>query len=288
MTRLNWDDIRLFLALARNGTLSEAARQLGIGVATMSRRIERMEQVLGLPLFLRHQTGYALTDQGSALLPRAEAVELAMLEMQHQAGEQTQILGLVRLASIESLVAPFIVPALKPLLSANPGLDVEIVYATATVNLHRHDADLALRMVQPERGNLRVRRLATMGFGLYGPPDGSRPARHVTWPDAAAVMIPLAWSAAFGALEGPRLAVNTLLGQVAAVQDGVGVAVLPHFLARHAGLSLLADRVPAGHVMDRPILLVTQSDLVASRRVSAVAEAVAEEIYARHQELAKS
>ena len=70
MNRLNWDDTRLFLALARHGTLSGAARELGIGLATISRRVERMEHALGLPLFLRHQNGYDLTDQGAALLPR--------------------------------------------------------------------------------------------------------------------------------------------------------------------------------------------------------------------------
>lgn len=78
MNRLNWDDTRLFLALARHGTLSGAARELGIGLATISRRVERMEHALGLPLFLRHQNGYDLTDQGAALLPRAEAVEQAL------------------------------------------------------------------------------------------------------------------------------------------------------------------------------------------------------------------
>ncbi|XZQ30562.1 LysR family transcriptional regulator [Rhodobacter capsulatus] len=116
----NWDDIRLFLALAREGTLQGAARRLGLGVATISRRIERMEATLGLPLFLRRQTGHELTDQGAALLPRAEAMELALQEMRREAGAQVEIRGLVRLASIESLVAPVVLPALGPLLAANP------------------------------------------------------------------------------------------------------------------------------------------------------------------------
>ena len=276
MDRLNWDDTRIFLALAREGTLSGAARRLLIGVATISRRIERMERALGVPLFLRHQHGYDLTDQGAAMLPRAEAVELAFEGVRHEAGAQSQIQGQVRLASVESVVAPFLVPALVPLLAENPGLDVEILFSTATVNMNRHDADLAVRM---------IRQLATMGFGLYGPADGSRPARHVVWPEAAGLAISLAWSAAFYAPDAPRFALNTLRGQIAAVQRGVGVAVLPHFLAREAGLRLLAARMPDGDLMQRPVFLVSHEDLAASRRVLAVAEAVAQEITARRREL---
>lgn len=285
MRDLDWDDCRIFLALAREGTLSGAARQLAIGVATVSRRIERMEHGLGLPLFLRTQNGYVLTDQGEMLLPPAEAVELAMLEMRKEASDHSAIRGVVRLASIESLIVPFIVPALAPLLSANPGLDVEILFASAMVNMHRHDADLALRMVRPERGHLRVRQLATMGFGLYGPPDGRRPSRTVAWPETASVGVLLTWTEAFAQPQAPRVAVNTLPGQIEAVRRGIGVCVLPHFLARDAGLRLLEDRLGSGDLMQRPILLVTHADLAASRRVVSVAEAVSEEILRQRRAL---
>lgn len=287
MTEIDWDDSRVFLALAREGTLSGAARQLRAGVATVSRRIERMERALGLPLFLRHQSGYVLTDQGEALVPRAEAVERAVLEMRREAEGHAEIRGLVRLTSIESLVAPFIVPALAPLLAANSGLDVEIVFSTATVNMHRHDADLALRMVRPERGNLRFRQLATMGFGLYGPPDGGRPSRSIAWAEAPGLDVVSRWSEALAVSGASRLAVNTLAGQIEAVRCGIGAGVLPHFLARQGGLRLLADRLPDGGPMQRPILLVTHADLAASRRIAAVADVVAEAILERRRDFAE-
>lgn len=72
-----WDDIRIFLAIARAGTLSGAASALETGIATVSRKLDRLEQSLGLPLFSRHQSGYRLTDDGEALLERAEALEEA-------------------------------------------------------------------------------------------------------------------------------------------------------------------------------------------------------------------
>jgi len=278
MGRLNWDDIRLFLALAREGTLSAAALSLGVGVATISRRIDRIEHAIGLPLFLRSQQGYALTDQGAALLPRAERMELSVQEMRVEAALQIEVRGRVRVASVETLIAPVLIPALAPLLEANPGLEVEIIYSPATVNLHRHDADLALRMVVPEGGNLLVRRLATMGFGLYGPTDGARPARHVTWPDLAGAETLLAWSKAFGAAEGGRFSVNSLEALLAAVQRGIGIGVLPHFLARRAGVQLISDELPQGGKMERPIVLATHAELAASRRVRTVADAIAEQV----------
>jgi len=284
----DWDDSRVFLALARTGTLSGAARLLRTGVATVSRRIDRLERALGLPLFLRAQTGYLLTDQGEAMVSRAEAVELAMVELRQQAGSQSEIRGLVRLASIEALVVPFVVPALAPLLADNPGLDVDIQFSTATVDMQRHDADLALRMVRPERGNLRVRQLATIGLGLYGPPDGARPSRMVSWGEGVGVNILLRWTEAFAETSAPRLTVNTLPGQVEAVRRGIGVCVLPHFLARDAGLRLIADRLPKGDHMEREILLVTHANLAASRRVVSVAEAIADEIVLRRRELAEA
>lgn len=280
----NWDDLRVFLALAREGSLTGAARRLGAGVATVSRRIERFEAALGLPLFLRHQSGYSLTDQGAALLPRAEAAEEALAGLRQEAGAQDRIQGHVRIASIESLITPLLVRALAPLLATHPGLDVEILFSTQAVNLHRHDADLALRMLRPDHGNLRVRQLVVMGFGLYGPPDGAAPARQISWPEQVSLGTVLAWTRAFAGPDRPRLAVNTLDSQVEAVRLGLGRAVLPHFLARRAGLHLLADCLPDGTVMERPIFMVTHADLAGSRRVSAVAEAIADNIIARRSE----
>ncbi len=287
MQPLNWDDMRIFIALARAGTLSGAAETLKSGAATVSRRIDRLERSLGLPLFLRHQSGYRLTDQGEALLGRAEAVEMAMHELGAEAGAQDEVAGLVRLATITSFITPVIVPALRPLLAENPGLDVEILYGIETVNLHRRDADLALRLVRPERGHLLVRHLGTMGFGLYGPPDGSRPARHVTWLDQGSVQMVLAWARAFGANTSAKFAVNTPDGQLAAVARGLGVCVMPHFLARTAGLALIADKLPDGSKMTRDIFQVTHADLAASRRVRRVADCLADALIAHRADLAE-
>lgn len=168
---LNWNDTPAFLAVARTGTLTGAAASLGAGVATVSRRIERLEAALGVPLFARAQTGYQLTDEGTALMPRAEALEAAMEGFQSAAQAGRGVRGHVRLATAENLANPLLIPSLASLLATHPGLTVEVSTDVASVNLHKRDADLAVRMVRPTRGHLTVRRIGTLGFGLYGAVD---------------------------------------------------------------------------------------------------------------------
>ena len=129
---------------------------------------EEVARALGLPLFSRHQQGYRLTDDGEALLERAEALEHAGLAFGEAGQLQGQVAGTVRLATAENLANPLIIPSLPTLFAQHPELRVELVTGVQTVNLHRRDADLAVRMVKPDAGHLTLRRLGTLGFGLYG------------------------------------------------------------------------------------------------------------------------
>ena len=166
--QMNWDDAKIFLAIAREGTLSAASKLLKLGIATTSRRLERLEEALGIRLFTRDQLGYKLTDEGSALISQAEALEQAGFAFSNAAHKKNEsVMGHVCLATAQGLADHLIIPALPSLTGANPNLTIEIVTGVSTVNLHRRDADIALRMVRPERGNVRIRKLGTLGFGLY-------------------------------------------------------------------------------------------------------------------------
>jgi DNA-binding transcriptional LysR family regulator len=292
--RLNWDDAPAFLAVARAGTLTGAAKALGTGIATVSRRIERLENRLGVPLFARHQSGYRLTDQGEALMPRAEALEEAMREFRAEAATEAQAVGHVRLATAENLANPVIIPGLAPLLVRHSGLSIEILTDVGTINLHRRDADLALRMVRPERGNVSVRRIGTLGFGLYGSP--AYIAGRDTAPDAGRFDGDrfIGWSEQYGGLPAarwiertlrgriPAITTTTLSAQLSAATAGLGLAILPHFLAREAGLQPL----PVELGLDQPIWLALHSDLSASMRVRVVADHLVAIIERNHQRLA--
>ena len=275
-----WDDIRAFLTVARAGTLSRAAEQMGIGLATVSRRVERLEAAMGQPLFLRQQSGYKLTDDGTALLDRAEEMEAAALSLTSGLRQDAFVSGTVRLATAENFATRLILPELAGLRAEHPRLTLEIVTDIATVNLHLRDADIALRMVKPDRGNVSLQRLGTLGYGLYGAP-GYLTARDpgtdtstfdtddfIGWSDAHASLPAAQWVERVLNGRAPAVTTTSLATQIAACESGLGLAVLPHFSAQFHDLTCLE----ADLGFDQTIWLVTQSDLAQSRRVHVVAD----------------
>ena len=269
----NWDDTRIFLAVARSGTLSGAAETMDMGIATLSRRLDRLEKSLAVPLFSRHQSGYRLTDDGEALLARAEALEHAGLAFGETARLQGNVAGLVRLATSDNLAAHFILPSLNGLMEKYPDLRVEVLSGVQSVNLHRRDADLAIRMVKPESGNLTLKRLGKVGFGLYSADTGLagstdvafNHAQYIGWPESHQHLPAARWITRTLRGRPCRVEANTLLSAVSA---GLGLGVLPHFMARKNGLQC----VNADIGVDQTLWLVMHSDLAHSRRVRVVAD----------------
>ncbi|EIV3800608.1 TPA: LysR family transcriptional regulator [Klebsiella aerogenes] len=272
----NWDDTRIFLAVARSGTLSGAAETMDMGIATLSRRLDRLEKSLAVPLFSRHQSGYRLTDDGEALLARAEALEHAGLAFGETARLQGNVAGLVRLATSDNLAVHFILPSLNGLMEKYPDLRVEVLSGVQSVNLHRRDADLAIRMVKPESGNLTLKRLGKVGFGLYSADTGLagstdvafNHAQYIGWPESHQHLPAARWITRTLRGRPCRVEANTLLAQLSAVSAGLGLGVLPHFMARKNGLQC----VNADIGVDQTLWLVMHSDLAHSRRVRVVAD----------------
>jgi len=284
---MSWDDAKIFLALARTGTLSAAAQKMGCGIATISRRIERLETALGLPLFLRHQTGYQLSDEGKDLLVKAEILEDAAHSFHAQALSQTQsphkAQGHVRLATAENFAHFVIIPALPYLLAAHPGLEIELLSNVSLVNLHKREADLALRTVPPARGHVTGRRLGSLSFGLYAAPtyiahrkagtkaENFHQDRFITWSSEQSHFPGARWITDI--LEGrpPVLACNMLSSQIHAVKAGLGLAILPHFLGEAE--ALVPIEIPLE--IEQPIWLVVHTDLLQTYRVRVVADFLA-------------
>jgi DNA-binding transcriptional LysR family regulator len=290
---LVWDDTRAFLAVARCGTLSAAALELNIGIATLSRRIERLETALNLPLFIRQQSGYQLTEDGTDLVEKAEVMEAAALAFSTGADTHAQISGQVRLATAENLATELILPALPAFRAEYPELLVEVVTDISTINLHRRDADLAVRMVRPERGNVTLRRLGTLGYGLYCSSDyeSRRKATpdqgdydtdtFITWGEMQTHLPGAQWVERILRGRKPALTTTSLATQVAATKAGLGLSVLPHFIARDCGLVCIDSDIG----VDQPIYLVIQTDLARSRRVRALADFLTDLVAQHHERL---
>ncbi|MHC0052265.1 LysR family transcriptional regulator [Actibacterium sp. D379-3] len=283
---MNWDDARVFLAVARAGSLRGAASALDLGLATVARRVERLEAALGVPLFLRNQSGYRLSDEGASLVSRAEALEAAAHAFDAGASARSQIAGQVRLATAETLAAELILPALPRLLGRHPRLSLALSTDIASVDLNRHEADLALRMQVPLQGHVTRQRLTRLGYGLYGKAemvaahDGGAQVPLIGW-DASHANLPAArWVTARLAGRSPVLTTTTLSAQATAAQTGLGLAVLPDFLGRRLGLTRAGDETG----LTQDMWLVIHRDLATVPRVRAVADFL-HDLIAEHRAL---
>ncbi|MCE9523852.1 MAG: LysR family transcriptional regulator, partial [Alphaproteobacteria bacterium] len=143
---MEWSDIRVFLAIAREGTLGAAARKLGQTQPTMGRRLRALEAALGNKLFQRTTSGFALTDEGTALLPPAERMEEEALAIERQvAGQAHHLEGMLRLTSIDWFAAVVLGPVLAEFGSQHPRVTVELLTDQRFLSLSRREADVAFR-----------------------------------------------------------------------------------------------------------------------------------------------
>ena len=262
---LDWDDLRHFVALARRGTLSAAARALRVNHATVARRIASLETALGRTLFDRGADGYTLTAAGEAVLAEAGAMESAAAAIAEGDGSGA-LTGWVRIATTRTLADLVLVPRLLPALDArHPGLRVEVLADSRNVSLARREADLALRWARPRDGGAVARRLATVAHGLYGSGDAV-----ITYDEDGADLPEARWLRA--ARPGARVAFrsNSLVAQAEAVRAGLGVAVLPRFLGDRVGLS----PCPAAAPPEREVWLLARGEVLRIPRVRAVADTV--------------
>lgn len=158
---MDWDDLRLFLAVARNETLSSAGRALRLDPATVGRRIARLEEATGQRLFVKGPQGYALTDEGAGLLPHAERAEAGVAGAEEALrGPAAGLTGAIRLGAPDGCATYLLPQVLACIADANPGLDVQVVALPRVFNLSRREADLAIGVSRPEAGRLTVQKIA--------------------------------------------------------------------------------------------------------------------------------
>lgn len=168
---LDWTHIRAFLAVAETGSLSAAARALGLSQPTLGRHIRALEDQIGGAAFDRHPRGFVLTERGEALRPGAEAMRDAARQIElAAAGRDERASGPVRLtASI--YVSVYLLPSiLAKLRQTNPEIEIELVPTDQSENLLFHEADIALRMYRPEQLDMITRHLGDLPMGIYATP----------------------------------------------------------------------------------------------------------------------
>ena len=152
---LRWDELAIVLALARAGSLSGAAERLGVNISTVARRLDGLEAKLHVHLFDRTPTGVVATEMAEALIPAAETMERAAADaMRVLAGRETEPEGVVRIAAPPGLANWIVAPGLVKLRARHPKLRIELLASVGYVDLTRREADLAIRAVRPQAGDL--------------------------------------------------------------------------------------------------------------------------------------
>jgi len=165
---IQWDHWRSFIAVAEQGSLSAAARALGLTQPTVSRHIDLLEDALGAALFLRSPHGLAPSDLSRQLLPEARAMAASAAALERTASAPADAArGTLRLTASEVVGSEILPAVLAPLLASHPGLQVELVLSNRNDDLLRREADLAVRMVRPKQAGLVARKIADVRIGLY-------------------------------------------------------------------------------------------------------------------------
>ncbi len=156
----NWDDLRLFLAVARAESLSGAGKRLRLDPATVGRRVGRLEEALGAPLFAKSPQGYAMTDAGQRLMVHALRAEQAMgAALEEIAGTAGQLSGQIRIGAPDGCANYLLPQVCARIAEANPELDIQIVALPRVVNLSKREADMAVAVSPPSAGRLSVQKL---------------------------------------------------------------------------------------------------------------------------------
>lgn len=175
--RLEWSDVRVFLAIARCGTLGRAAKQVGQTQPTMGRRLRALEEALGHTLFQRTSDGFVLTDDGAAVLAYAERMEEEALGFTRAlTGKETQLSGLLRVSSSDWFGIHVLTPVFARFLAQHPGISIELLTDSRLYNLARHEADLLFRIVPFEESDIIQRKLMRIDYALYGHIDIAPPS----------------------------------------------------------------------------------------------------------------
>ena len=237
--KVDWDHLRYFLILARGKTLTNAARLMGVEHSTVARRIQALEQSLGMQLFKREATGYELTIEGLALIPRVEQMEQSFLQIE----KPNPLQGRVRIGAPEGFGTAFLARLLAEFSQHYPLLTIDLIPVPKTIRLSHREADIVISIERPKSGPFIITRLTNYSLKLYGSQQylqRNSPIRRVA--DLSEhrfvdYIDDLVYSSALYRLERLPLQLtacfrsNSILAQQIAVSAGAGLAILPRFIA---------------------------------------------------------
>lgn len=241
--RIDWDNLRIFLAVARSQSALEAAGQLELDHSTVTRRLHRLEKEIGSKLFDRTTQGHRLTPTGDRLLEAVERIENALSTVDAEIGGDSQVLtGQVRLGATEGFGSFFLAPHLADFCARHPGITVDLLPVPRFVNLSKREADLAVSIERPESGAYVVCKLADYRLQLYATrqyldrnPTISTLSdlqmhRFIGYVDELTFSTELRYLSKLAPGAAVKLRSTSIVAQFFAARQGHALAVLPSFI----------------------------------------------------------
>jgi DNA-binding transcriptional LysR family regulator len=243
----DWTLWRTFLGVAETGSLSAAARRLGLTQPTLGRHVEALEGALGVALFTRGPKGLALTPAGLAALPEAQAMGLAAKALSRAVAGAGAATGTLRLTAASVVAAEVLPTVLASFAALHPGINLEISASDRPEDLLHREADLAVRMLRPRQVALVARRVATVGLGLYAhadylaargvPETGADLSGHaLIGPESADRLAGVRLAGRMWAPEDLTFRTDSDAAQLGLLRAGAGIAICQHGIASREGL----------------------------------------------------
>jgi DNA-binding transcriptional LysR family regulator len=270
-TALNWDDLRVALAVARSGSVRAAARALGVSHSTVLRRVQELETAAGVRLFERTAERYALTNAGQDVFDTAQELEEAVVALERRVeGRDLRLSGPIRVTLPDPLL-PSLLPIFKRFAESYPEIDTTLAIAVEYLDLAQREADVALRIASEPPPDLVGRRVADIACGIYGSKRylQGRSTRTlerlawVGWPETLAMAFPR-WMQAHVPKTQVALRVDSSWAVRDAVDADVGVALLPCAIGDARSDWRRLRLVPE---VRAPLWILTHRDLRATARV---------------------
>jgi DNA-binding transcriptional LysR family regulator len=291
-----WDDLRFVLAVARSGNLASAAASLGVNHSTMFRRLNALEADLGSKLFERLGGDYRATPSGRRMIEAAERMETEALSLDRElSGRDTRLSGQLRVTCSETMAYKGLMPLIAQFRKMHPGIDIDLMVENRVIDMARREADVALRATRPSQGDLFGRKVADVYWGLFasggylkanGTPKALANLRDhavIGWPELSTHTKAGSWLASHVPAQAIGFRASGFVNQAIAARDGLGVALLPVYLA--AGEKNLVPVLGRLKDLTTEMWIVTHRSLKDTARVRAFMEHVGDGVKRKLAEL---
>lgn len=241
---MNWDDLKIFLDVARQPKLEKAAAQISMDATTISRRLRKLENDLGQTLFERTRRGHLLTPAGERLLHRAESMESLCLDILSESSSKKGAAGRIRLGVTEGLGSSIIAPAMTTFKQQHQEIDVDLIALSGFVSVPKRQADMSILLGRPATGRLKTRKIGDYSLRLYGSADylDQHPAlsSSIDIPNHTLIgyVDDLIYSSQLRYFDEllpgvtPQLCSPSIVAQAEMVSAGAGLGILPVFMAQ--------------------------------------------------------